>query len=129
MQLELRMTAKSELKRLTALEIVKLHVCPNCGEPVHRKSAQGPAPSYCSTECRKAQNNGDLSDGAAIIKFAKAWREARGQGPVGSAAFAAMVSALDTMLEGDRQAGKPSALYAAATMLASGTSYADRRRA
>lgn len=123
------MTTKSDLKSLTAREIVNLHVCPRCGGQVERKSKFGPKPFYCSTECKRAQSNSDLSDGAAIIKLAKAWREARGQGDVGSAAFREMTSALDVMLEADRRAGKPSALYAAAAMLGQGTSYQDRRRA
>lgn len=122
------MTAKSELKRLSAAEIVKLRICPYCSEPVVRKSKTGPAPSYCSPQCRKSQNNGDLSDGAAIVKYAKAWREARGQGPVGRESFAAMVQALDTMLSSDREDGRPSALYAAAVSLSSGRSYLDRRQ-
>ncbi len=124
------MTTKSELKRLTAREIVSLHVCPHCAAPVQpRMHKTGPVRSYCSTECRLAHNAASLSDGSAIIRFAKAWREARGQGPVGSESFAAMVCAIDAMLERDRDDGKPSALYAAAPILASGTTYADRRRA
>jgi endogenous inhibitor of DNA gyrase (YacG/DUF329 family) len=122
------MTTKSDLKRLTAAQIASLNVCPYCGSAVERKSARGPAPSYCSPACRQAQNNGDLSDGAAIVKLAKAWREARGAGPVGAAAFRAMTAALDVMLEADRKSGRPSALYAAAVTLNQGTSYQDRRR-
>jgi endogenous inhibitor of DNA gyrase (YacG/DUF329 family) len=123
------MTTKADLKRLSARDIVNLHVCPRCGSQVERKSKFGPKPFYCSTECKKAQSNGDLSDGAAIIKFAKAWREARGQGPVGQESFREMVAALDVMLEADRRAGRPSALYAAAPILETATSYMDRRRA
>lgn len=74
-------------------------------------------------------NNSGLSDGAAIVKLAKAWREARGAGPVGAAAFRAMTAALDVMLEADRKSGRPSALYAAAVMLNQGMSYQDRKRA
>lgn len=122
------MITKTVLKTLTSREIVALAVCPHCGSPVEKKSKRGPKPSYCSQECRRSQNNGDLTDGAAIIKFAKAWREARGQGPVGTASFAAMMNALDTMLDRDRRNGRPSSLYAAAVILKDGTNYADRVR-
>lgn len=123
------MTPKSELKRLSAREIVSLSVCPHCAGPVARKSRHGPAPSYCSVVCRTAHNNASLSDGATVIKFAKAWREARGQGEIGSQSFAAMVSVLDLLLEKDRSEGRPSALYAVAPIIVSGTTYLDRRRA
>jgi hypothetical protein len=106
-----------------------LRTCPYCGGKVERKSDRGPAPSYCSPACRLSQNNSDLSDGGAIIKLAKAWREARGSGPVGAAAFRQMTAALDTMLEANRKSGRPSALYAAAALLQQGTTYQDRRRA
>ena len=122
------MITKSDLKRLTAAQIASLHVCPYCGGTVRRKSDRGPFPSYCTPECRRSQNNSDLSDGAAIIKLAKAWREARGSGPVGAAAFGAMTATLDVMLEADRKSGRPSALYAAAVIINQGTNYQDRRR-
>lgn len=122
------MTTKAELKRLSARQIAALRVCPFCGGPVERKSARGPMPSYCSPECQKGINNASLSDGAAIIKLAKAWRESRGQG-IGAACFNQMVSALDTMLAADREAGRPSALYAGAVMLNADGQYFDRKRA
>jgi endogenous inhibitor of DNA gyrase (YacG/DUF329 family) len=123
------MTPKTELKRLSAPQIANLRICPHCGERIEGKGLRGPRRSYCSQDCRAAHKAQGLSDGAAIIKLAKAWREARGQGPVGSASFAAMVAALDVMLAADRAAGQPSALYAAAVMLEQGSSYQDRRRA
>lgn len=121
------MTTKAELKRLSSRQIVALRVCPFCGGPVERKSARGPMPAYCSTECQKAMSNANLADGAAIIRLAKAWREARGQG-IGAACFNQMVSALDTMLSADREAGRPSALYAGAVMFDQHGSYMDRKR-
>ena len=73
-------------------------------------------------------NRDSLRDGSAIIKFAKCWRETRGQG-IGGASFKAMTAAVDVMLEKDREAGKPSACYAAAVMFEASGSYQDRRRA
>lgn len=122
------MTSKAELKRLSSRQILALQVCPYCGGQVERKNARGPSPSYCSPECQKAMSNASLSDGAAIIKLAKAWRESRGQG-IGAACFNQMVSALDTMLAADREAGRPSALYAGAVMLNADGQYFDRKRA
>lgn len=122
------MTPKFKLKTMSAREIAALRICPNCGGEV-RQQARGPRSYYCSPKCRVDLNNRGMRDGSAIIKFAKCWRETRGQG-IGAASFKAMTAAIDVMLEKDREAGLPSACYAAATLFEStGGTYQDRRRA
>jgi endogenous inhibitor of DNA gyrase (YacG/DUF329 family) len=115
--------------RPTIAERAKQMVCPNCGDPVIRKSERGPRPVYCSTECRKAKGNRDLARGSVIVTLAQAWRIDRGQGQIAKTAFAEFVAILDAFNAEDRDAGRPRADLAAAKLLDSGYRYIDRKRA
>lgn len=114
--------------RPSVAETANQMVCPNCGAPTKRKSATGPRPTYCSTECRKASGNRDLARGSVIVKLAQAWRINRGQGPVAQEAFAEFIAILDSFNAEDKEAGRPRADIAAAKLLDSGFRYIDRKR-
>lgn len=123
------MTQRKRAERPSIAETANQMVCPNCGNPVARKSERGPRPVYCSTECRKAKGNRDLARGSVLVTLAQAWRINRGQGPVAQAAFTEFVSILDGFNAEDNEAGRPRADIAAAKMLVTGMRYIDRKRA
>lgn len=86
--------------------------CPECGSKPERKSAKGPAPLYCSNECKRAFQNRQAVEGRAIIGLAKVWRLSRNHKDdreLGSAAFNRMVSTLDYMTGRDRSEGRTTA--------------------
>ena len=119
----------SKAPRPTMAETAALKVCPNCGGHVERKSARGPSPTFCSSECKRAKGNRDLARGSTIIVMAQAWRINRGSGSVSKAALQELCAILDRYNAEDREAGRPRADVHAAKMLNSGYSNLDRRRA
>lgn len=99
-------------------------VCPNCGKPSpERRSARGPAPLYCRAEdgrdCKREMNNRNLTDGAALIPYLKAWRINRGSGETAKASFQRICRIVDELNDGDRNAGRPRADYYATVLLES----------
>jgi hypothetical protein len=95
-------------------------VCPNCGKPSPaRKSNRGPAPLYCDNDgaCKRAMANRNLTDGAALVPYLKAWRIDRGSGEIASKSFERICRIVDELNEADRNADRPRADYYAATLL------------
>jgi endogenous inhibitor of DNA gyrase (YacG/DUF329 family) len=118
------------LTKPTIQERLRERLCPNCGGPVSRRSARGPAPKFCSNKCKRDLNNRLLVEGAAVIGLLKAWRVDRGSGEIAKNCFAQAVTILDTFNAEDLKAGRPRADYYGATLLGwQGTNrYEDRRR-
>ena len=95
-------------------------LCPNCGAPSPaRRSPKGAAPLYCDDACKRALNNRNLRDGAALVPLLKAWRIDRGSGEIAQEAFKRLCSIIDELNGEDAKAGRPRADYHAATLLAS----------
>lgn len=113
----------------TIRERLRERVCPNCGEPVQRRSAKGPTPTFCSKLCKIEMNNRLTVEGRAIVGLLKAWRIDRGTGEIAQGCFAQAVEILDLFNSQDRDAGRPRADYYGATLLSDGTRYFDRQRA
>ena len=87
--------------------------CPECGAIPQRKSAKGPAPLYCSNECKRTFQNRQAVEGRALIGFAKGWRQSRNHRDdkeLGAACFARMCSTLDYMAARDRNEGRTVAM-------------------
>lgn len=112
----------------TVLERLRDRVCPNCGAIPVRKSAKGPAPTFCSKVCKREHNNRLLVEGRAVIGFLKAWRIDRGSGEIAQQSFAQVCEIVDLLNAQDKDAGRPRADLYAATMLVEGTRYFDRQR-
>lgn len=104
-------------------------VCPNCGKPSpERRSNRGPAPLYCDQACKRAMNNRNLTDGAALVPYLKAWRIDRGSSWTAKGSFARVCKILDQMNEADRMAGRPRADYHARVLMASNAQPVNERR-
>lgn len=112
----------------TIAERTKERLCPECKMPVARKSPKGRAPKFCSPAHAQAYNNRLLQEGAALVAFAKGWRVDRGSGPIAKDCLTEMCAILDHFNARDLEAGRVRADYYAATILADGTKYIDRRR-
>lgn len=116
------------MNRPTIKERLRERVCPNCGRTPERTSPKGPPPIFCSKECKRDHNNRLLVEGRAVIGFLKAWRIDRGQGEIAQRSFAQVCEIADLFNAKDLEAGRPRADLYAATILAEGTRYVDRRR-
>jgi hypothetical protein len=113
----------------TIRERLRERICPNCGNPVARRSAKGPAPTFCGRDtCKREMNNRLMGEGLTVIGLLKAWRVDRGSGEIAQGCFAQAIEALDNFNQQDREAGRPRADYYGATLLAKGTRYVDRQR-
>ena len=115
-------------QRPTIAERAADRICPECGGPAERRSARGPAPTFCSQECRKAHGNRHIVEGRAVIAFLKAWRIDRGSGEIAKESLAEVCSIVDSFNTADREAGRPRADLYAAKLLAEGTRYMDRQK-
>lgn len=90
----------------------RAHGCPECGKPAMPKSLKGPAPLFCSKECKVACERRKLADGRVIIDQLKAWRACRNNkadASLGGALFSEICSTLDKMMDRDRQGGRTTA--------------------
>lgn len=104
--------------KLSIAERARQRLCPNCGKPSPaRRSNRGPAPLYCDAECKRAMNNRNITDGAALIPYLKAWRIDRGSGDIARASFQRICAIVDELNEQDRNAARPRADYYAAVLL------------
>ncbi len=112
----------------TVAERLKVRICPECQQPVVRKSEKGRAPKFCSPEHARAYNNRALQEGAALIHFVKAWRIDRGSGPIAKLSLQELCAIADSFNARDLEKGRVRADYYAATILADGTAYFDRSR-
>lgn len=122
-------TAAARKGKPSISERAAARLCPNCGKPSPaRKSARGPAPRYCDSDCKRAMNNRNLSDGMAIIAYIKAWRVDRGTGEIAKASFARICKIADDLNEADRKAQRPRADYYAAVLLDSNAAPVDELR-
>jgi endogenous inhibitor of DNA gyrase (YacG/DUF329 family) len=101
-------------------------ICPECGQPAIRKSDRGPAPTFCSLECKKVFGNRQLVEGRAVIAFLKAWRIDRGSGEIAQQSFAQVCAIVDGFNSSDRDAARPRADLYAAKLLDTGFTYMDR---
>lgn len=85
----------------------KPRTCPECsGEFFVPAKGPGQHKRFCEAKCRTAWANREKAQGAVLITVAKIWRETRGSGPHGRAAFAEMTSILDILIGDDRKAGR-----------------------
>lgn len=109
-------------------ERIAVRICPECQAPVARKSAKGRAPKFCCDAHARAYNNRLLQEGAAAIAFLKGWRVDRGSGPIAKDCLTELCAIADHFNARDLEAGRVRADYYAATILADGTKYIDRRR-
>lgn len=127
-------TAKPKKAKPTIAERARERVCPNCGGPVVRRSAKGPAPTFCSPECKKAHGNRAIVEGRAVIAFLKAWRIDRAQGEIAQGAFAQVCqivdqfNAQDLAYRGPNGETRPRADLYAAKLLVDGSMFFDRQR-
>ncbi len=104
-------------------------ICPNCGKPsAERRSNRGPAPIYCSRECKREMNNRNLRDGLALVPYLKAWRIDRGSGEIAQTSFQRICAITDDLNEDDRRHNRPRADYHAATLLVSNAPRVDELR-
>lgn len=102
-------------------------ICPNCGGEVHRRSARGPMPTFCSDGCKRAHGNRHIVEGRAVIAFLKAWRIDRGSGDIAKAALAQMCQIVDQFNAQDKEDGRPRADLYAAKLMADGRLFMDRQ--
>lgn len=107
----------------------KTRLCPDCGAEFVPASYQQ---TFCSKEHKVAFQNRAAQEGRAIIALAKAWRASRNSKDA-SARGAACLSELSAILDGfnaqDREAGRPSPLQYAGTLLNDPRGkYMDRQR-
>ena len=121
-------TPKTKSAKPTIAELARKPICPECGGAVVRRSAKGPAPTFCSPECKRTRGNRRLVRGSAIIEFAQAWRAARGSGEVAQGSFQQLCNILDQLNAEDNAAGRPRADLMAAKILVDQTTYFDRQR-
>jgi hypothetical protein len=113
----------------TIRERARTRLCPNCGKPSPaRRSNRGPAPLYCDDACKRAMNNRNITDGAALVPYLKAWRADRGSGEIARASFARICSIVDDLNDQDRKADRPRADYYAAVLLGSNAAPVDELR-
>lgn len=103
-------------------------ICPECGGPAERRSARGPAPTFCSQKCRKDHGNRHIVEGRAVIAYLKAWRIDRGSGQIAKTSFGEICSIIDSFNAADREAARPRADLYAAKLLADGRLYMDRQK-
>lgn len=122
--------AQPTRKTLTAGELARQPICTECGGPLppRPEKAKGPRKQYCSDRCKRTRNARRLTQGSAIIEWAKTWRRNRGSGPIAQASLAQLCQILDQLNADDFQAKRPPADLAAARMLVEGTMYFDRQR-
>jgi hypothetical protein len=85
----------------------RVRVCPECGTEFE-PPAKGPGQHkrFHDPACRTAWANREKAQGAVLITVAKIWREFRGSGRHGRAAFAEMTSILDILISADKKAGR-----------------------
>lgn len=111
------------------VELAERRVCPECGDPVERRSARGPFPTFCPDKnCKKTRGNRRLVRGAAVIEFLQAWRATRSQGETAKRSFMEMCRIADQFNAEDHAANRPRADLCAAKILADGTMYSDRQK-
>ena len=102
--------------------------CPECAEFFALRSYQQ---AYCCEAHTRAYQNRLLSEGRAVVTFAKAWRVCRNRKEdkaLGARCLNEMVAILDKHNADDRAAGRASAKVLAEILLNSGTAYFDRAR-
>jgi hypothetical protein len=116
------------MNKPSVAERLRERICPNCGGPVERRAAKGPAPTFCGSSCKREMQNRLTVEGRAVIAFLKAWRIDRGSGEIAHRAFAQVCEIADLFNAHDKSAGRPRADYYAATLLADGTRFIDRMR-
>lgn len=95
-------------------------ICPECGQPVERRSKHGPKPVFCRPEHRKAFSNRMIVDGAGVLPYLLAWRIDRGSGEIAQASLQKVCQILDGLNEAAGKAGRPRADLYAAKLLAAG---------
>lgn len=123
------MTAKRKPPRPTIAERAVIKICPNCGDPVERKHAKGPFPTFCPDKsCKVEHFNRHVVEGRAIIVFAKAWRRARGSGEIGRECLTQMCAILDQFNAADIEKDRPHCDIIASKLLATKTTYFDRQK-
>lgn len=114
--------------RPTLADRARVNLCPNCGAVPERKSTRGPAPTFCSKECKVDHQNRHIVEGRALAALIKAWRIDRGTGEIAQAAFAQVCAIADQFNAADHAAGRPRADLYAAKMLADGSTFFDRQK-
>lgn len=112
----------------TIQERARERICPECGAPVARRSGRGRPPHFCCADHQRIFNRRAAKEGAAAIAYLKAWRIDRGSGEIAKTALMQLCQIVDEFNAQDRESGRPRADLYAATLMADGRLYLDRRR-
>lgn len=107
----------------------KERICPECGDKFIVHDGQGRHQRFCKSDHRERFNSRCAARGKVIIPYLLVWRGSRGKkGSVGAEAHAEMIRIIDAFADEDRKAGRPKLDDYIASIIASGFTYADRRR-
>lgn len=103
--------------------------CCNCGKPIEGGRANK---MYCSgpgkrSSCAIEAQNRAVARGAAIVRWAQAWRIDRGSGEIAKGSLDQLCNIVDSFNAEDLAAKRPRADLWASKLLASGSLYIDRR--
>ncbi len=117
------------MSKPTIRERAAERICPECGATVERRSPFGRFPTFCGQECKDARHNRRLARGYTVIEFLCAWRIDRGTGEIAKGSLAQLCQIADEFNAQDLEAGRPRIDLMAAKLLATQTTYFDRRAA